>query len=562
MKKKNLSKLETITIIISMISIFIYEICFCNLGDIVINKAYNFSLYRIITYIILAILYIKFSNKFIKEAEQALPKKKKIICIYIAISVIYTIYKLHIEKNYYIISLMLLTELNGLLFILYITKDYIKNIIITILTLGFILSITTNIYHEVDEKRHFMSALNIAVGNFDFKNGVTDEKYNNIEFNTLPINFAMEYYNKKGNLQIQKIPESESIYSTPTEEFPLLYLPSSIGINVARLLGGSMADVFMAGRMFNLITYGILLVIAFKLLPFKKKVFYVICLMPMSLVLATSYSLDGITIGLISIFIAYALKLYKEDYDKITIKKFITLITLFLIAIICKRGAYLGIALIMLLLPVIKIIKNNKKIRNVSIVLVLLVIMVGMFQASSMIGQTQGDVRVEDTSPSRQIEYLREKPTRIIEVYYNFAKISILNMNWYSAFNLAEFFGSDYKVGTFLLFIFVLYTAITDSSYTFNKKEKIINCSAFFLTYFITSFIIYIAYTKVGADCVIGYAGRYLTPILPLFLININTKKIPTEIHNDVGEQTESYSKTALVSGFIILLNLLFMIAS
>ena len=111
MKKKNLSKLEIATIIISMISIFIYEICFCNLKDIIINNTYNFSLYRIIMYIILALLYIKFSNKFIKEAEEILPKKKKIICIYITISIIYTIYKLHIEKNYYTISLILLAEL-------------------------------------------------------------------------------------------------------------------------------------------------------------------------------------------------------------------------------------------------------------------------------------------------------------------------------------------------------------------------------------------------------------------------------------------------------------------
>lgn len=562
MKKKNLSKLEIATIIISMISIFIYEICFCNLKDIIINNTYNFSLYRIIMYIILALLYIKFSNKFIKEAEEILPKKKKIICIYITISIIYTIYKLHIEKNYYTISLILLAELEGLLFILYITKDYIKNIIITILTLGFMLSITTNIYHEVDEKKHFMSALNIAVGNFDLKNGVTDEKYNNIEFNTLPINFAMEYYNKKGNLQTQEILEDETVYSTPAEAFPLLYLPSSIGINIARALGGSMADVFIAGRMFNLITYGILIVIAFKLLPFKKNIFYTICLMPMSLVLATSYSLDGITIGLISIFIAYTLKLYKEDYDKISIKKFLTLITLFLIAIICKSGAYLGISIIMLLLPVIKIMKNNKKIRNITIILAILVIMIGMYQASSMIGQTQGDIRVEDTSPSRQIEYLLEKPTRIIEVYYNFLKLSLFNLNWYSAFNVQELLGSSYKTITFILFVFILYTAITDNSHTFKKKEKAINYSSFFLTYFITSFIIYIIYTKVGADCVIGYPGRYLIPVLPLFLININTKKIPTETYNDRGEQTEIYNKTALISGFIILLNLLFMIAS
>jgi len=80
------------------------------------------------------------------------------------------IYKLITEKNYYVLSLILLTELNGLLFILYITKDYIKNIIITILTLGFVASISTDVYHMIDEKKHFLSTLNVAVGNFDLEN--------------------------------------------------------------------------------------------------------------------------------------------------------------------------------------------------------------------------------------------------------------------------------------------------------------------------------------------------------------------------------------------------------
>lgn len=175
MKNKKLSKLETITIIIISISIFIYEICFCNFDSIFQYKTYNFSLYRMIVYIIFGALYIKFSNRFISEAEKTLKNKKKIIYAYVIIATIFIIYKLINEKNYYTLSLIILSGLNGLLFILYITKDYIKNIIVTIITLGFMFSISTNVYNIVDEKKHFVSTLNVAVGNFDLKNGLTNK---------------------------------------------------------------------------------------------------------------------------------------------------------------------------------------------------------------------------------------------------------------------------------------------------------------------------------------------------------------------------------------------------
>ena len=134
MKNKRLSKLETISIPIIAISIFIYEICFCNLKDIIINRTYNFSLFRIVMYVIFILLYIKFGKSYIEDAQKTLPSKKKFIYVYIAVAIIYILYKFITEKNYYVLSLVGLTVLNGLLFILYIGKDYIKNIIITIIT--------------------------------------------------------------------------------------------------------------------------------------------------------------------------------------------------------------------------------------------------------------------------------------------------------------------------------------------------------------------------------------------------------------------------------------------
>lgn len=556
MKNKELSKLETITILIMAMSIFIYEICFCNLRDIIINNTYNFSLFRIVMYIICILSYIKFKNVFIDEAQKTLPSKKKIIYTYIIIAIIYMIYKFTTENNYYVLILLVLTVLNGLLFILYITKDYIKNIIITILTLGFIFSISTEYYHIVDEKKHFLSALNVAVGNFDYGEALTNEEFNNIDFDLLAVNFAMEYFSKNTSFDMKKISKDESVFSTPADYNPITYLPASIGINVARLLGGSIADIFIAGRIANFITYGILLIIIFKLLPFKKDVFYSLYLLPMTFALAGSYSVDGITIGLVGIFIAYTLRLYKENYDSVSLKQFFILISLFILVLICKNGSYLGVAIIIFILPIIKIIKGNKKILSLVLTLLSIALILGIYQGSKIAGNNDGDVRVNNTSPVRQIEFLLESPTNILKVYGNYLKESLLNLTWYKGFNLKVFCGDNYLAITFCLFIFVLYTAITDSSYTFRKKEKIIMFLTFAVTFFITTLVLYLAYTQVGKLTIGGYQARYVIAIMPLILINVNTKKISQDYINE-----DNYNKTALCMGIFTILDLLSIIS-
>ena len=552
MKNKKLSKLETITIIIISISIFIYEICFCNFDSIFQYKTYNFSLYRMIVYIIFGALYIKFSNRFISEAEKTLKNKKKIIYAYVIIATIFTIYKLINEKNCYTLSLIILSVLNGLLFILYITKDYIKNIIVTILTLGFMFSITTNVYNIVDEKKHFMSTLNVAVGNFDLKNGLTNEDFNNIKNDCKSVNFAMEYFGKNTSFNMEKISEDENIESTPAEYIPLLYLPGSIGINIARLFNGSIADIFFAGRMTNLITFGILLIIIFKLLPFKKDTFYAIYMMPMSIVLASYYSIDGIVVALIGVFIAYIFKVFKEKNDEIDLKTFLIIMVLYLLTLICKNGAYLATGLILFILPVFQIFKKNTKIRNISVLIIIIAITVGIIQAYKITGIS--DPRVEKSNPTKQIEFLLENPANIVKVYSNFTKISIFNLRFYEEFNKIDFFGTNAIITSFLLFIFIFYTALMDNSYNFSKKQKSIQYISFFATFFITTFVLYISFTDVGKNIINGFQGRYLLPVLPLVLVNINSKRVTQSID-------EKYNKTAMIGGFITILNLIFMIA-
>lgn len=552
MKNKKISTVEASVIIILLLCLIVYEFGFCNWNAIV-GKTYNFSLFRIIMYAVVIILYKKFAKKFIDEAEKTINYKKDIISSYIIISVALIIFLIIGHQDIYSIILTVLAELNGLLFIILITKDYIKNIILSIITFGFVFSITTTVYHIVDEKKHFLSALNVADGNFDYINKpITDGAFNNIEFNEPSVNLAIKYFNVKYSEDKYEIPKDEKVYSLPTDTSPILYIPSAIGINCARILGGSVADIFIAGRISNVICYGILLIIIFKLLKFKKDIFYCAYLMPIAIILGASYSIDALTIGIIGIFIAYILKLKQENLETISFKQFLILLGLMVLCLLCKKGAYFGICTLVFMLPIIKSIKKDKKILCAVMIIVLLALGIGIYEGLKISTYSEGDSRVDGSSPIKQIEFLLENPTKILVVYLNYLKLSIFNLNWYNGFNLKVFCGPYYSILAFALFIFVLYTAITDSTYTFKNKEKIIMFSTFVITFLLTTFAFYLLVTPAKALSINGYQARYLIAILPLVLVNINSKKISKEY-----KETSVYNNTALYMGIFTFLDLL-----
>lgn len=165
------------------------------------------------------------------------------------------------------------------------------------------------------------------------------------------------------------------------------------------------------------------------------------------------------------------------------------------------------------------------------------------------------DPRAEKSNSTKQIEFLLKSPMNIINVYSNYIRLSILNFRFYEDFNKFDFFGINAIETSFLLFLFIFYTALMDNSYTFNKKQKNIQYISFFLTFFITTLVLYIIYTEVGKKFIDGYQARYLIPVLPLLLANINSKRVNQSIEKE-------YNETALIGGFITILDLIFMITT
>lgn len=277
--------------------------------------------------------------------------------------------------------------------------------------------------------------------------------------------------------------------------------------------------------------YTILIIAIFRILPFKKNVFFAVYMTPMLILLAGSYSIDGMCVCLVGLFIAYCLKLYKSEQE-IGTKQIIILAVLFALSLLAKAMSYAFICVLLLMLPVTKIIKQNKKTMSIVVVamiaIVLLLAKTILFDTGS---DSITDPRNANTDAKGQIEFMINNPVSDVEIVITHTVNTLLNFEWLRYINPIEFFGKASKLLALQL-AFILYVAISDNSIKFKVKEKTILVIAFFATFLTGSLMLYIGFTPVGKIGIDGYQTRYIFPILPLLLMIVNNNNQETDENN------------------------------
>lgn len=557
--------IEVLTFIVYILAMIVFEIGYCNSTNVinVINGDfsalnYNFSLCRIIIYIIFIITLIFVKNKFINESIDSLENKYKRVFVYlylmasiVVISAAVTI----IIKNPILVrgmSIGILTILMGMIFLLYISNNAFKNIIITTFSVGLIFTIATEFNHAIDEKKHFMSAFNVAFGNFDYNNNpITDTEVEKLPHCT-KFTRIDEFLSTKYEPNITTDVNKEDVPSTPASYNPITYLFPALGIFIARIFGGSIIDLYILGRVFNLILYCILACITIKLIPYKKNILMTLFLMPISLLIAASYSVDGFCIGMVAVLIAYCLKLKKEK-ETISLKDFAILVGLFLLTLLAKSMAYVLVAAIFLMLPVKETLKKNKKYIPIMIGVALISIIILAFLAiqiknTKITSDTRGTGEI---SVSAQLSNLIHNPIFDVKLILSHIRNTLLSFDWLSMLHDQVFFTKDAKCVFLPLLIFILYVALTEDDFNFKLKDKFIMIISFFLVYLMTSMVLYLSFTQVGAMYIAGYQARYILPILPLLLFCISNNKVLSQ-----NKQNRNLNIT-IISGIFIAIGIM-----
>ena len=541
-----LNKKQIITLLILCMIMGIYELLFCNYLFITGESTYAFSFYRMVMYVAVIILFLKFS-KHILEYKGEIQKAEKYILYVSILLLLATFFFTFVGKITLLTAIIIIIAILLILLLAFsLTGNYIKNFILIALAMGFILSMIMLINNQLDEKRHFLSAYNLSYANINFNKPIINEGVQSIP---QKLNFEKfnVYFHKKYEPTFLEEYELEDISSIPAAYNPIQYLPSAIGIYMARLLGGSIADIYYAGRFFNLIGYIGLVVLTLKILPYKKKSFYVIFLMPMLLALASVYSVDGIMVGVISLWIAYCLKLY-EQKEKITGKQLFILLGIFTLIGTLKSMSYLPIALFIFIIPIRKILKENKKYLVPIILLGIVSVIINIGITLYLQSDQLSDPRVENTNAMQQIEYIKEEPIEYIKILGKHIKTTLTEFSALSYLNGPMFFGNDFDNIFLILLLFLFYTGITDDSKNLSKKTKWIAIITFFIVLSITSTLLYISYTPLQGKTIQGYQLRYIFPIISLIVICLSSEKIK----NQKSEKKDCLFTTCFMVCFLV----------
>ena len=539
-----------ITTVIYCAIVLLYELFYCNFkfftGAI---DNYNFSLYRIISYCIIYLIYYKFRNKFIKPAIETLNNKIK--CYFIDIIIFLTILLsialifIAIKKLSVNIIIAFISLLVFNLFALYISNSIVKNAIITALLFGSIFSISVTFNNQLDEKRHFLSSYSVSIGEFNLKNPKVDKavaemprKMNTTQF--------IDYFEQKPTGEPAEDFSDNKLEDTPNNYIVVSYLVSGIGIFISKTLGGSIADIYITGRIFNLLGYIALIVLTLKTLPYKKNIFYSIFFMPMLLALGSVYSADGIGTALTALFIAYCLKLHEKD--NINIKEVSILLILLILAASIKSVGYIGIALIVFILPLKKIIKQNKKYIKYIIPLFLIILLAVLFVYKANIN-APGDTRVEGTDTKAQFEYIINNPVQYCKILVKHTIDTFSSLRGMSYLNAPMFFNKTYYDIYLIMIAYLLFISITDSSKQLKIRNRLLFTFTFCVIFVMTSTSMYLSYTRVGANYINGHQMRYIFPTLGLLLTSISISKLGLNI-----EKKFKYSNLYLAYPMMIFL--------
>lgn len=523
-----------ITAILYFISIIIFELFFCNselMNNIFRNKnietQYNFSLFRLILYIaffVALFLGRKYLTKDVLEENKS-KVKNVLIIIYSIVAILgiafitYCVFGKEVPMQR--IAMLYIGLIMGEICLIYISKNFIKDIIVLTFTFGIILTVTVDINNALDENKHFASAYNISIGNFDYMNNPKmDERFLNLG---TWLKYTENSKLFKNDFQENIVDmNTDNIAVTPADYGVITYLPSAIGIFVAKIFSNNMADIYYAGRVFNLLTFMGLMIAAFKILPYKKNTMFAILALPMIWMMSIVYTADMLAIGFTTIFIAYCLRLY--DKEKIGIKDIFLLIGAFALICIPKSMAYVFVALIGFILPVKKMVLDNKKYIPHVLITLLVIIAIALFQFLNK--DIEDDARGGDVDSAAQLQYMIENPLADIKLMINHVRLTLLNMGWLAQMQPPLFF-CDVSSAIFLLtFLFILLVAVTDDSKVLKMKDKFIFWIVFFMIFAMNSILLYLKFNPVGNETIGGFQPRYLYPILPLLLMPLANKTI------------------------------------
>ena len=305
------------------------------------------------------------------------------------------------------------------------------------------------------------------------------------------------------------------------------YLPHTVTLAALKAFNTPPVYMMFMLRLCSLFLYTALIYAAIKIAPVKKYVFTLIAVAPLPVYLGATINTDHLVIGLGFLLIAYFLKLlYKDDEEKIKTKELFLFFVLIFLICVCKF-TYLPMVFLLLAIPEEKFETACVKIKAF--------ITMFLFCTGWITGFLIYNINIFKGTFSY---YNRSAFESIISIFQNpldyilcLIKTIVLYFNQYAPRILSDFGCSDTNVSGFVIsgyFVLLILSALF-----LNKQQKSFSLKQKYIFIFIILSVLvliltanYLIFSYKPQGLIEGFKGRYLLPVLPLFLFLFDNRRL------------------------------------
>lgn len=367
-----------------------------------------------------------------------------------------------------------------------------------------------------DDEIHYARTLKLANVfdgvNYEADNKIISEYAENIySHNCFDLDSRTAYMNEVEELYSQKIVSDNTLGTFGI--YSVAYIPSAIGVVIARGLGLNFRHMFMLGKFFNLLMYVILVTLAIRKTPYGKVLMTVVGMIPTMVFMAASYSYDSWVLGWTLLGGAYFLQVLSDNRNDNNRNLIISAVC---ITIGClPKAIYFPLLLPLVFVGKEKIMDDKKRKIAKIVVAICMVVLVGSFLLPMLVhGAGTGDIRGgADVNSTEQIKFILQHPFQYFVIWFNFIKyyIGVINCQYLVAFAYAGF-GQCYGI----VMAVILLVGILDRMDTLENRLMIKGITVFSLIMILALVptALYISFTAVASPTIAGCQYRYIIPII------------------------------------------------
>jgi len=420
---------------------------------------------------------------------------------------------------YLVVVLMILTIVTAVYVLLFVVKNIkLERVyLFIILSLGVLYLLIIRPNGVPDEWHHYDASYNLAYRMMGIDEFEPFDRRDVITTPTAIQGYYNIYQSLRGNAEeISRV----QLRGVPANAPAIYHLVPALGIAVGTALNVSNLSIFYLGRFLNLLLFALLSYWALKRMPFGKVALATVCLFPMTIHLAASFSYDGIIIGAALLVIAVIFDiLYNKE--EVSIKDFTIIALAGLVLVISKGGSYFPIGGLLFLILAKKFKMNKGQLLTMIGVGVLWVagfIVAMLPHVIANVGEAYAGLTGEPGfSISIILTNWHESLFILLHSFWTLGDFWFLNiigaeLGWFDTPIMMVFI-----IGFVIFFVLGCFAVRGDLI-----KVKPTNKLVFALICILSTGLIlagmWLAWTPLGVRTIMGVQGRYFIPLLPLLI--------------------------------------------